>query len=74
LDSESEEDILEILTGLNNSGITIIMVTHDKKVAQHAERIVYFRDGKIIREENIKNVQQFEFELDKAGGGSGEIS
>ncbi|MGM0437401.1 MAG: ABC transporter ATP-binding protein [Bacillota bacterium] len=74
LDSESEEDILEILTSLNNSGITIIMVTHDKKVAQHAERIVNFKDGKIIREENIKNAQRFELKLDKAGGVSGEIS
>lgn len=74
LDSESEEDILEILTDLNQSGITVIMVTHDKKVAQYSERVVYFRDGKIIREEKVKDIQQFGLNLDRAGGVSGEIS
>ena len=74
LDSESEEDILEILTNLNQSGITVIMVTHDKKVAQYSERVVYFRDGKIIREEKVTDIQQFGLNLDRAGGVSGEIS
>ena len=74
LDSESEEDILEILTNLNQSGITVIMVTHDKKVAQYSERVVYFRDGKIIREEKVTDIQQFGLNLDRAGGGAGEIS
>lgn len=51
LDSKSEEDILDILKSLNDKGITIVMVTHDTKVAHHAHRIVHFRDGKLIREE-----------------------
>ena len=59
LDSKSEKDILKILTTLNEKGITIVMVTHDEKVASHAHRIVYFQDGEIIKEESVK-----------AGGGS----
>ncbi|HKL12235.1 MAG TPA: ABC transporter ATP-binding protein [Halanaerobiales bacterium] len=51
LDSESEEDILEILKSLNNKDITIVMVTHDTQVAHHAHRIVHFKDGRLIKEE-----------------------
>nr|WP_226984176.1 ABC transporter ATP-binding protein [Halothermothrix orenii] len=55
LDSKSEEDILEILNGLNEKGITIVMVTHDRVVASHAHRIVHFKDGEIIREDKTQN-------------------
>ncbi|MEJ6952251.1 ABC transporter ATP-binding protein [Natronospora cellulosivora (SeqCode)] len=61
LDSESEKEILKILTSLNEKGITIVMVTHDENVAHHAHRVVHFQDGKIIKEEI----------LDKAAGGGG---
>lgn len=54
LDSKSEEDILKILVGLNDKGITIVMVTHDENVAHHAHRIVHFQDGKIVREEKVE--------------------
>ncbi|MFW5971857.1 MAG: ABC transporter ATP-binding protein [Bacillota bacterium] len=54
LDSKSEEDILKILTGLNEKGITIVMVTHDENVAHHAHRIVHFQDGEIVREEKAR--------------------
>jgi putative ABC transport system ATP-binding protein len=53
LDTESEEDILNILLALNEKDITIVMVTHDENVAHYAHRIVHFRDGKLIREEFI---------------------
>ncbi len=74
LDSESEKDILKILTRLNKTGITVIMVTHDRKVAHYSEKIVHFKDGKIIREEKIDIPQHLELDLDKAGGGRDEIS
>ena len=65
LDTESEEDILDILLDLNENGITIVMVTHDYNVAQYAHRIVHFRDGEIIREENIDESSRFK----SLGGG-----
>lgn len=55
LDSKSGEEILKILAGLNQQGITIVMVTHDQKVASQAHRIVYFQDGRIVREELTAN-------------------
>jgi lipoprotein-releasing system ATP-binding protein len=47
LDSANGKVILDLLTGLNKSGQTIIMVTHDAAVAQRAHRIVLLRDGKL---------------------------
>lgn len=48
LDSKSGEDIKELLTNLHKEGITIIMVTHEEDVAEIAERLVIFKDGKIV--------------------------
>jgi ABC-type lipoprotein export system ATPase subunit len=48
LDSHTSEEVLEMLAGLNRSeGLTIILVTHDPGVAQHAERVIHIRDGLI---------------------------
>jgi putative ABC transport system ATP-binding protein len=55
LDSKSTEEILRIFQGLNNDGATIIMVTHEPEVAQFTKRIVRFRDGEIVSDEDVKN-------------------
>ncbi|MFO8145322.1 MAG: ABC transporter ATP-binding protein [Candidatus Syntrophosphaera sp.] len=47
LDSQSGGDILEIFTRLHEQGNTIIIVTHDKPVAQRANRIISIMDGRI---------------------------
>ncbi len=52
LDTESAGEIMKILTGLNDQGITIIMVTHERDIACHAGRIISMRDGKIISDES----------------------
>ena len=48
LDTKSEEEIIKIFNDLNDSGKTVILVTHDNEVAKHAKRIITMRDGKII--------------------------
>ncbi len=48
LDSQSEQEVLAILKELNQYGHTIIMVTHDMKVAQFAQRILELREGEVI--------------------------
>jgi macrolide transport system ATP-binding/permease protein len=48
LDTKSEEEIISILEDLNKKGKTIIMVTHEKEIAERAKRVIYVRDGKII--------------------------
>jgi ABC-type lipoprotein export system ATPase subunit len=48
LDSRTSEEVLAMLAGLNESeGLTIILVTHDPDVAQHAKRVIHIRDGLI---------------------------
>lgn len=54
LDSKSGEEIMEILDKLNEQGKTVILVTHEEYIAQHAERIIKLRDGTIISDEKGK--------------------
>jgi len=51
LDSRSGEDILNILTKLNEQGVTVIIVTHDQTVAARCKRIINVKDGQIINDE-----------------------
>ena len=51
LDSRSGVEILKILTGLNEQGVTIMIVTHDQDVAERCKRIISLKDGKIISDE-----------------------
>jgi putative ABC transport system ATP-binding protein len=55
LDSRTGESILELFENLHKGGLTLIMVTHDDRIAERCERVVRLRDGLI--------------ETDRAGGG-----
>ena len=48
LDSSSSEEIMAIFKQLNDEGATIIMVTHEPDIAEHAKRVIRFKDGNII--------------------------
>lgn len=52
LDSESGRQIMELFADIHSRGTTIIMITHDAKIASHADRIVYISDGMISGGEN----------------------
>ncbi len=54
LDSRSGVEIMSIFQELHAQGVTIILVTHEMDIAQHAERIVTFKDGIIIRDERVE--------------------
>ena len=51
LDSRTASSIMEIFTKLNKEGRTVILVTHDAGVAEHARRKVHVLDGKIVSDE-----------------------
>ncbi len=51
LDSKTGKEIAELLTELNEKGKTIVVVTHMLDIAKYAKRIIYLKDGEIIKEE-----------------------
>ena len=53
LDSATSEEVMGIFQRLNEQGITILLVTHELDVAQHARRIVTFKDGLILSDERV---------------------
>ncbi|HID07309.1 MAG TPA: ATP-binding cassette domain-containing protein, partial [Armatimonadetes bacterium] len=53
LDSRTGEEIMTLFERLNEDGMTIVLVTHEFAVAQHAKRIVHFRDGRVVGDERI---------------------
>ncbi|MDR7578002.1 MAG: ABC transporter ATP-binding protein [Armatimonadota bacterium] len=53
LDSRSGEEVLALFQELNQAGVTIALVTHDREVAEHARRIVTLRDGRVVRDEPV---------------------
>jgi putative ABC transport system ATP-binding protein len=55
LDSRTSYEIMSLFQDLNTKGKTIVFVTHEPDIARCMTRSVVFRDGHIIREEEIKN-------------------
>ncbi len=54
LDSASSAEILAILRNLHQSGLTVILVTHDPEIARRADRLIVLRDGKITDDSGRK--------------------
>ncbi|CAG0995386.1 putative ABC transporter ATP-binding protein YknY [Methylophilaceae bacterium] len=50
LDSKTSEDIMQFFKELNDDGITIVLVTHEPDIAEHAKRQVRFLDGRIVQD------------------------
>jgi len=58
LDTETGVEIMRLFQDLNRKGISIVLVTHEHEVARFAERILHFRDGKIIDAEVVEKVPE----------------
>jgi len=67
LDSRSSAEILAIFQRLNDAGKTVVMVTHEPDVAEHAKRIVRMRDGTVSGDEVVASPRRAEAELRSAG-------
>jgi putative ABC transport system ATP-binding protein len=55
LDTKSGEEVIQIFQQLNESGITLVIVTHEEDIAQCCKRILRFRDGRLVADETVSS-------------------
>ncbi len=58
LDSRTSEEILALFQSLNRQGLTIVVVTHEEGVADHAGRVLQFHDGKLVADRTNPHPRQ----------------
>ena len=67
LNSSSGQDVLDVFTGLNKKGQSIVMVTHDIKTALRGSRVIYLRDGGIVGEYRMADYGTDDMKQRRAG-------
>jgi putative ABC transport system ATP-binding protein len=65
LDTRTGEEIMQIFQNLNREGKTVVLVTHEQDIAEHAQRIIRFKDGKLVADEKVANPRIAGEELQK---------
>lgn len=64
LNSEAASQVMEILKKLNQEGISIMLVTHDAKMASMAKKVIYIKDGRLAGEIELSNEKEALAEID----------
>jgi putative ABC transport system ATP-binding protein len=63
LDTRTSVEVMDIFQSLNDSGITIALITHERDIASYAKRNIAFRDGRIVRDGPVINRRRAKEEL-----------
>ncbi|MGH2759423.1 MAG: ABC transporter ATP-binding protein [Actinomycetota bacterium] len=71
LDTRTGEELLDLFTGCNANGQSIVLVTHDPKVASAAQRVLFMRDGAFVEETELKTTAHALTELVQMGDDEG---
>ena len=65
LDSRSGIQVMSLFQQLNEEGVTIIMITHDANIANHAKKVLQIFDGENVEDKERKEKQQAEVQSEK---------
>ena len=57
LDSKTSYELMDVLQNINDTGITLLIVTHEEDIAKMCKRIVHLRDGVIVEDKKVKQVR-----------------
>ena len=57
LDSKTSYELMDVLQKINDTGITLLIVTHEEDIAKMCKRIVHLRDGVIVEDKKVKQVR-----------------
>lgn len=71
LDTRSGEEIMVLFQELNRAGASLVLVTHEREIADHARRIIAFRDGRLIRDVQVQSPLDARQVLASLEGGAG---
>jgi len=63
LDTRTSVEVMDIFQSLNQKGITIILITHEKDIATYTKRNITFRDGEIVKDETVVSPKNAKDEL-----------
>jgi len=63
LDTRTSVEVMEIFQSLNDAGITVVLITHEKDIASYAKRNITFRDGRIVKDEKLGSPRKAKDEL-----------
>ncbi len=53
LDTKTSEEVMAVFQRLNDDGKTVVLITHEQDIAQHAKRTVVFRDGRVVDDQEV---------------------
>ena len=54
LDTKTSEEVMGVFQKLNDEGKTVVLITHESDIAQHARRVVVFRDGRVVEDRPVE--------------------
>jgi len=65
LDTRTGTEIMAIFQKLNQEGKTVVIVTHEQEIAEHAQRIIRFKDGRVVADEQVEHRRNADEELEE---------
>ena len=66
LDTKTSEEVMAVFQTLNDAGKTVVLITHERDIAEFARRVVVFRDGKVVEDRPVADQRRASGEAQRA--------